>query len=353
MRIFVTGVSGSNRDSYLSNVIGYTKKTIGKEIELFSVGDYMKKFSDEAGIYYNQDKILNVSQNERALALYGAIKEINYNIKEDSDVILSSHARFYWKGASKISENHKHLKLLKPDMFLTVLDNPTVIQRRLSKKNQWKDQNFTEEQVLRWQAEEVNCTKEWADFFNKPFYVVASSEAPETLCRLMYYPKYPKLYLAHPITAADKEEVEKTEKFTSKVRELGYIVFDPSTIEIGENPSTDAMRGDTFYRDVEWLINYNSDIVLAYFAKLGDSPSVGTITELVESSQFTKDTWVVAPEKFFKGPFQHIIIEKRFSSEDDFFEFAKQYLKDKGLKPWTEVLGAPPEPTKRKLFKRK
>lgn len=325
MIIFCTGVSGSNRDDYLKSMVEYAK-TKGKDIAFFSVGDLMKKFTKDAGNNYNWDLILNVPLNERGLALNGAIEYILEELPKHEHAIISTHMQFYWKGALSLSGNHKHISKIKPDMFITIIDSSIRIRERLSKRKQWQGtRSLSQDEILLWQNSELNVTETCAYLLSKKHYVIASEEPPENLYKLMFEPHVKKVYVSFPITHASKEARERIRKFVERLRKH-FIVFDPASIEIGKI-ATEIMEGQTLERDIEQFIKKNSDMVIAFFpAKIA---SWGVVTEVVKASEYTKDTILIAPEGVFQGPFERKKAEKRFFTEEEFFESLKRQEKNR------------------------
>ncbi len=331
-RIFATGISGSNRSEYLRSVAEYAKRQ-GEDVTVYHLADYMKRHADDAGHKYDWDKILQASQRERSLLVAGAMKDILAEIegKKDETAVISSHARFYWKGATTLSNNHRWIQKIDPDMFVTVIDHIPRITERLEKTEQWKDSRLTIDSAVLWQCEEVNATREWAQ--EKPHYIVASAEPASLLYKLVYHPEIERVYVSFPMSHLKDENTKKRiGSFVDRLSDY-FSVFNPGTIEIGKD-ATEAMKGDTFNRDLEWFISNNAEKTIVYFPKA--VLSVGAITEMFKSSEFTKDTLLVAPENILHGPFESVSA-KRFNSEEKLFEFLDEDLKQKGRKKWSEI----------------
>ena len=324
MKVFCTGISGCDKEEYLEEVVEFAKQQ-GKNIEFYSIGKVMREFCEHAGNKYDWDRILNVPPRERALAVLGAFERIP---ETESDLVISSHARFYWKYKFEPSKNHLFLSMVNPDLFVTIIDAGEGIKRRLDKKTQFKDKKFSLDEILKWQNAEVIATEEWADFSGKKHYVAARGEPAQLIYKLIYCPKVEKVYASFPMTHVDDEETKKDiQDFVLQLRKY-FAVFNPASTELGMK-LTDTASGQTVYRDLEWYITKNSDRIVIYLPE--KVASAGVIREMGRSLESTKGTWLIAPKGIYEGPFERMSVDKRFYSRKEFSEFLEKKHKKLAL----------------------
>lgn len=330
MRVFCTGVSGSGRDDYLERAVEFAKK-YDSDISYHSIAKYLIEFDKKSGNSHNMDYILNLRESQKANLVSGAYELLYKGIENAKNALISSHAGFYWNEHFVSSLNDRHIKKINPDIFVTIIESISTIQQRLNKRTQWSEQNLDLKILQFWQNVEVVMTQQWATFYDKPHFIIASSESPSYLVGLMFT-NMKRVYVSYPMThAKDAETKKEIIKFIDKLKDY-FLVNDPGTIEVNSDFET---GGQTIHRDLEWYINNNAELVIAYYPVA--VPGVGVPVEMREASIATKKVWFIAPEELFQGQFEKVLVHKRFNSTEGFFSFCDEYLKENQIKKWSEL----------------
>jgi len=201
--VWANGISGSERSEYLK-LQQELARVNGKDFEILKVGDYLIKTFSESNIEIQWENILDMNEAQLKIATYAAYKEIYHIIKEnpDKNYVIDGHGKFWWNGMP-VEGFHPHfLKILKPDLCISIIDNERDIKKRLDRNEQWKNQKLTEQDIVRWIADEVNVARLWADFHGVSWYVIPRRRAATTLYMLMFHPERKRMYFAFPMTHA-------------------------------------------------------------------------------------------------------------------------------------------------------
>lgn len=332
MLVIVTSISGSGRKRYLKDFEEYALKH-KKRVKIYHVGQMIFEHANKIGVLITPENVLNanpyVLNSLRSAVFENILSSLNKELKENDAVIVSIHSFFYWKKIFTRAYDRFYLRQFSPDMFVTFIDDTSLIKRRLNRRAQWKPEKLTEQELLLWQNVEVEVTAAWAEMNLKPFYVIPVNQSLETLYRILFCPKYEPVYMSMPMThLKNKKDKEKIDKFV-KVLEKYFVVFDPRNVEVGPAPTKTKKRenliiyNQTVNRDLYWLIK-QSRKVIAYFPKVVSSP--GVINELREAYETSKDVWLIYPSK--RGsPFITYFCNRIFSGEKEFFSFLKKNYK--------------------------
>lgn len=332
MLIFATSISGSGRKEYLNNFIDFAKKS-GKKVKVYFVGEMLFEQAKRIGINITMENVLNANPGVINALRSAVFEEITANLPKDlknnDAVILSIHSFFYWRKVFRRAYDHFYLGQLRPDLFVTFIDNHPVILDRLNQRAQWRPEKLTAHEILLWQNVEVELTASLAEFSQKKFFVLSCSQPLKTLYKLVFYPQMEPVYISMPIThIKSSKSMKMIDKFIDRL-ECYFTVFDPRTIETGAVDTKSRKKDEltvhhhTVARDLYWLLKQSKKII-AYFPEIVSSP--GVINELREAFETNKDTWVVYPEKF-TSPFLTYFCNKLFKNEEDFFNFLNNEAK--------------------------
>ncbi|MCD6562833.1 MAG: AAA family ATPase [Thermoproteales archaeon] len=241
MIIFASGISGSDKISYLKKVSSISSGTI----DIIDVGDLMFKKSQQLGIEIPEGKILDLDPLAldylRAVTFEEILRIINnYRGTEGHELIISTHTCFRWKKHLMPAFNFYYLNKINPDIYITILDNAQFIWARLQ-RSQWKNR-LSLKDILVWRDEETFITEMLAEYQKKPFYIISRNEPPELLkdiiinvekAKKLGKKQALKAYLSYPITymKGDSSWMERKEHVKKQLREAGIVVFDPISIE--------------------------------------------------------------------------------------------------------------------------
>ena len=364
MIIFVTGISGSGRLDYLLEV----KKVAGDRLVIKDIGTLMFEKSRHLGIDIPEGKILDMDPfalDYLRATIFEELLKIAEDFRgydEDSkDLVISTHTCFRWKKHLIPGFNFYYLNQLKPDVYVTIIDNVHHIKARLESRPHWAGR-LTLKDILIWRDEEIFITKMLAKYQDKPFYIIARREDPKVLYDIIYniekrkrQGKKPllKAYLSYPITfmKGNKEWMKKKDNFKKMLREAGVVIFDPMSLEEmelidlamkaknnGEEfievsvdnckalipvqqvyDAKDDIIDQTVARDYN-LID-QSDVVIVFYYTTMMSP--GVLSELNYGFTHNKEVYAVFP--YETSPFFQYYTTKIFKQPEELVEYLKKY----------------------------
>lgn len=327
MRWICTGISGAGRTDYLEKFVQYAAKR-KKKIKLYSVGKLIFEHAKIADIPLTKENVLNTSPSTLRALRSAVFEKILADIDNHENVIVDTHADFFWKKIFTRAHDWDYLMKIKADMYTVIIDEVQGIAANLKKDLQWKTQSITQDEILAWQNVEVNDTKGWGELFRKPSYVICRAQPLETVYKLMFHPEMRPVYASFPMThLSNPKNRRRIKNFVSRLNEY-FVVFDPATIEIG--PAASLMDSfQTVNRDLWWDIE-QSHMVIGFFPEI--VLSTGVINELREGYEANKEVYLIFPKKT-KSPFTTYYTHEIFYSENEFFNFIekKGYKKVKGV----------------------
>ncbi|MFC1757097.1 hypothetical protein ACFLZC_03005 [Patescibacteria group bacterium] len=346
--VITTGISlcGRKEESF-PELLKLCKKN-KKSIKVYDVGDMMGPWLwEHTHRKIPKARILNTEPWMLETITAAVLQEITFNLDKDlqnnDTVVINLHTLFDWRDISITSFQilffRKLIELgLEPDMFICFLDNAQNILERMENSDQWKDQNFTESEIWKWQGHEVDNTKRWLHLFDeeKEFYAVSAKEPPETLYHLLFEPWRPKMYIQMPISHATPQELEKAGQFIKRVRRHA-VVFNPLTIETGvvelknrDDDEVQVRNNQTVHRDIHWYIP-QVDICAAFYVKVVFT--AGVVDETVVASQLGKEAWIIFSEDC--SPFlPYRATESIFKNPKTFFEFFENEFMPEWVAEW-------------------
>ncbi len=337
MVIVATGISGSGKKEYLNNFEKYAAK-LGKKVKIYHVGARMLKRAKEDGLNVTKENILNSNKHTlkalRNTVFENILREYEEDKKTYEVIIINIHGFFYWKKTFRHSYDHTYLDKFNPDLFITIMGHPLEIQKELSARPQWVEENLTVQEMFMWENVETEVMATWAELYKKPFYAFFHTQTLATLYKLAFLPEMEKVYLSIPMTyVTDPKDNEKIKEFAKKLEKY-FTVFVPDPLK-GELPRINEERSketdiayttshQTVRTDFELLLN-QSDRIIVFFPKA--LPSPGVVNELREAHETNKGAWVVFPSDI-ASPFFTYFLDKSFPTEEDLFAFIEKEKKD-------------------------
>lgn len=149
-------------------------------------------------------------------------------------VLVFVHATFFWRHDIQVGTPFASVEELRPDFFVTVVDDVERIARSLYSQKRWQDLSL--EEILWWRAAETTTTAAVASALKRPHYVLARDENIRTLVNLIVHmpphqniERMKSVYASYPISHAGEEERNQSKEFIEELREH-FIVFDPIKI---------------------------------------------------------------------------------------------------------------------------
>ncbi len=333
MRVIVSGISGSGRSDAVADLEDYLQKNYPKKkIVIMNTNRMMWKTAQELRMDVKREKMLDLSpptlQALRSTVFERILREVE-ELEEKHDelaIIINTHATFRWREHLLAGWDFFYLTKLKPDLFITIINIINEIYETLEANPLWKGMN-NRLQLGIWQEEEAFTTKLMADILKKPFYIVARRQPPNTLYRLIFeHEVSEKVYLSYPMThLKDDSKKNEIDTLAAKLRDLGFVVFDPGTMELEKihvDIPEDIRMFDfyqTVYRDFQ-LIDQGTMVVVFYPEIVHSS---GVVNEQAYGFRNNKYVFAVFPAENF-SPFTSFFADKTFMSVKALIQFLQE-----------------------------
>jgi len=331
--IVVTGISGSGSSDFCKKYAENREK-----VKIYHTGDMIYqlslKCSEEPPIPV--ENFLNKRPSDLDKLRDMAFEQIFRNLDEDrrtyERIIVDTHGQFFWNDVFYNAYNWKHLGSLDADLFISMIEKPSVIRLNQMNTEQGKSQDHDLRDILLWQNIEVNVTSGWASNYRKPMYILPGKQDPRIVDSLLFNDFL--VYFQMPMTGISAEQNDKISEFKKKLLHFGKEMnglatplIDPRDIDIetGEGLSDRTkmiIRRQTVHRDLNWYIRQATDVIAFY--PEGTNISKGVSDESTRGFETGKSAFVVFPKKT-TSPFMDIAT-KVFHSESEFFEFFPSYM---------------------------
>ena len=333
MRIIISGISGSGRSAAVTDLQKFTEKNFPqKKIVIMNTNRKMWDVARELGMDVKREKMLDLSPPTlhalRSTVFERILREVEeYEGKnKDIAIIINTHATFRWREHLMPGLDFFYLTKLQPDLFITVIDVINDIYDTLEANPLWGGMN-NRLQIGIWQEEEAFITKLMAEIIKKPFYLIARRQPPNTLYKLIFeHDVSERVYLSYPMThIKDSEKKKEIEDLTNELRDLGFIVFDPGTMElekIHEEIPEDIRVFDfyqTVYRDFQ-LIDQGTMVVVFYPEIVHSS---GVVNEQAYGFRNNKYVFAIFPAENY-SPFTSFFADKTFISVETLIKYLKE-----------------------------
>jgi len=313
-----------------------------------------KRHSKENGVI-DEATILNLPNPERMLILEKALsataQEIEKRKKEKGIgkcVVIAAHACFHWKTDYLKAIPEHMLRIVNPDILVTMIHNLKDIKKNLDKNYSHRFVGTNETDIIYWQNREIEETKNWADSLRitRNNFVVAGNEPAETLYKIIFEDDKKKIYFSYPMSYSG--EKAKATKLINRLRGMSYIVFDPASIDDVKYVEHMARSKPEVYEGlaknvddqtvkIDYLLIDQSDMVVVRYLQetipgyesrsdgMYIPLSVGVICEMVHGHYSGKRVYAIwLPEKE-PSPFFEFYCKKCFREEEELLEYFAKY----------------------------
>ncbi len=376
MRAVVTGQIGVDKRPYLEAVCEQAGERGGK-IDLFNVGSMM--YNEALDV--RPGRILDLPISRLASLRRAAFKDIissSSPASEHENIIVNTHATFRWHHGLFSAFDFDQMSLLKPDMFICLVDNVETVHQRLHEEH---DIDATLKDCMVWREEEILATELLANAMgcHNDFYILSRGrhvDTVETCIKMVTRPDVRKVYPSFPMSHVVNmpDILEEIDAFRASIAEH-FIAFDPADVDekllldraldaardgkdwvtienhtFGGRAGNDEMRlpvrevldiagdidGQIYMRDFK-LVD-QSDMIVSYIPELeGGVPglSSGVERELHHAFEHTKEVYVVWKPSKAPSPFITETATKIFPSVDD----ALEYFEKEGMFPQVDLFG--------------
>jgi len=228
--VICTGTTGSERRQYLVELENLTRESK----KLLIMDPWLR--TKELHTDIDEATILNISDEVRLNYFKDAYQDIANNLDKlrassnDTVVTVPMHSVFYWRSVYKDAIRDEFLECLSPDLFITIVHNMKAVKVNLDEDphSRFSDIKFPE--ILQWRQREIQATSRWAKMFKKEHIVIARNEPVEVLYRVLFTEKK-KIYFSYPMSYVSDREMNNARKLIKKLRGMGYIIFDPGSID--------------------------------------------------------------------------------------------------------------------------
>ncbi len=343
--IIATGISGSGSRKFCASY-----KKLRKKVKIYNTGDMILELAQNDPETPNipKENLLNLNPNKlkhlRDKAFDIISDEINNHQNKYERIIIDTHAKFFWNDIYYNAFDWKHLNKIPVDLFLTIIDKPSVIRENQKKHKAGLSQDHDFRDLLLWQNNEVDTTAGWASKYGKPFYVLPSRQNFSIIDSLLES-KF-LIYFSMPMTDADSEANDMVTNFKKKLLNLGedinYLptpIIDPRHIDIEPNElimenvdgknflfkkAKRTVDRHTVHRDLNWYIPKATHII-AYYPQ-GTEVSKGVTDECTRAFETGKYVYVVF-HRDNKSPFMELA-HNVFRNEEEFFKFFPEHIEE-------------------------
>ena len=376
MRAVVTGQIGVDKSPYLKAVCEQAGQRGGK-IDLFNVGSMMYK----EALDVRPGRILDLPISRLASLRRAAFKDIissSSPVSEHENIIVNTHATFRWHHGLFSAFDFDQMSLLKPDMFICLVDNVETVHQRLHEEH---DIDATLKDCMVWREEEILATELLANAMgcHNDFYILSRGrheDTVETCIKMITRPDVRKVYPSFPMSHVVNmpDILAEIDEFRAAIAEH-FIAFDPADVDekllldraldaardgkdwvdienhtFGGRVGSEGLRlpvrevldiagdidGQIYMRDFK-LVD-QSDMIVSYIPELeGGVPglSSGVERELHHAFEHTKEVYVVWKPAKAPSPFITETATKIFPSVDD----ALEYFEKEGMFPQVDLFG--------------
>lgn len=344
--IVVTGIPGSGTTEFCAN---YEKLDTSRlRVKAYNLGDMLLNMvqgvPQKPPIF--AENLLDLhpeflkSLTDRVFdAVLAQVEKDQY----EYDVLaVDTHFQFFWNGIFTNAYDGRYLARLNPDMFVTLIDKPSVIKKRQMATAQGRKQNHNLRDISLWTNVDFNAARAVASYLNKPHYILPGKQNPWTVQWLLYNAFL--MYLQMPITGISSEANDRITQFKERIdlifHRLTGIPFapliDPRTIDIEPDSELSpeekfVIFQQTWYRDLNLYIPEASDLVACYPPETDLSKGVGD--ETTRGFETGKNAWVIYPEHKDHdnrnlSPFMYLS-SGVLREEERFFEFFDGYMQER------------------------
>jgi adenylate kinase len=282
MVVIFTGQSGLDRTTYLAGLERLARER-GHSFKVFAVGDLLYELK-----HIERGRILDTPVAEMNALLQAVFERIRRERAEYKDIAVNTHATFRWKRGLIRGTDYRLIEPLKPDVYVTMIDDIADVKRRL---DQEYPDRFRYRDAMVWREEETLTTSLLAALTGRPHYVFARKHPISTLYGLLFEPDKPKVYTSFPISAvvSNAPVMAQIDEFKGEIARH-FTVFDPYTISEkkldyavqaarrrGEDKITYEVDGGSMVIDIAELESILPDI---------DDQIIARDFHLVEQSDF-------------------------------------------------------------------
>jgi adenylate kinase len=232
--VVLTGMSGSERRGLVAELASFAAEQ-GRRVHFIDLWQEMQIAEPSV----SEATILNIADARRSQIVRQAISAVQTKLEalqrestdRNSAVILGTHATFFWNSSYLEGFPETHLAGLQPEAFFTVEHNAVDTFDNLRADPLHRFDQISLLDVLHWRDRETEDTARWARNLRVPHYLISRSEPIKGLFSLLFQPGTRKIYASYPMSYVTEQHRRAAESLIGDLREKGYVVFNPGTLE--------------------------------------------------------------------------------------------------------------------------
>jgi adenylate kinase len=360
MRVVVTGQVGLDKKAFISKVAGLAADQ-GFELTTANVGDMM--YAEAPDVM--PGRILDLPLSRLNSLRRSIFKDVLATCKEQSNVLVNTHATFRWRHGLFSAFDHDLMGQLDADLYIVMVDNVDSTHYRLVRDGHL---DHTLKDIMVWREEEILATELLSQIVRGHgcCYIMAVGEdesTAQTVVDLIFRPQKKKAYISFPMShVTDMPDLlGEIDAFRRELKRC-FTCFDPGDLEEkyltslaleaaqnglrtvetgppGGKVSLDTAQlldiiadidGQIYARDFK-LID-QADMIVSLIPALPDGRpglSSGVERELQHAHEATKEVFVIWKPQAEPSPFVTETATKVFSSTNE----AVQYFHDNDYIP--------------------
>jgi adenylate kinase len=360
MRVVVTGQVGLDKQSFLEQVVAMAAEN-GIPAALCNVGAMMYKEAPDVPA----GRILDLPISRLNALRRAVFRDILAMAAKSENILINTHATFRWRHGLFPAFDHDLIMQFQPNLFVTLVDNIDAVHLRLLREH---NTDHSLKDLLVWREEEILATEVLATVIRGYGYFFVASRGSdrrniETLYRLIFQPKYKKVYASFPMShmrGLSRLQAE-IDRFRRTMADH-FICFDPGDLEekqlqdiavraaeenrryitipvLGEDvpfavtqllEAAGDINAQIYARDFKFI--EQSDMIVSYIpAGEAGRPliSSGVERELQHAHESAKDAYIIWTSKIEPSPFITETATRVFTGLDEAMAFfhAKGYIK--------------------------
>ncbi|MFN0133748.1 MAG: ATP-binding protein [Phycisphaerales bacterium] len=228
MRAIVTAQVGMDKKQYLDATRDFAGQQ-GESLGIYHVGDMMYREAPDV----RPGRILDLPLSRLNSLRRAAFKDVIADSRDKPNLIVNTHATFRWRHGLFSAFDFDQISLLKPDIFICLVDNIEVVHNRLHRDHVI---DATLKDCMVWREEEILATELMSQAIpSSRFYILSRGRHTptiRTLFRLCCRPAMRKVYPSFPMShVVDMPDVLKEiDDFRAALADH-FITFDPGDVD--------------------------------------------------------------------------------------------------------------------------
>jgi adenylate kinase len=245
VRVILAGATGVRKDHLINKILGEVLKQKNLPLDPDNVNSrkYIRYFNLEKELEQKYKAPLwsfltNLNEREQHDRWSGTFESIMTEIDRENPrhVLLSMHMTFFQSSRFFTLIDQTKLKLFRPDLFVTLVDDTYAVWQRIVSKSESQEdpgQNYLRlRDIMSWRTVEILVADLVATQLSNKNFILAVKHPVKTLFDLIFNPQKTLVYASFPISVTREDPIVQKEinSFRQHLHE-NYIALDPLTID--------------------------------------------------------------------------------------------------------------------------